>query len=265
MVRLNKFLADAGLGSRRRCDELIRRGRVALDGRVVTELGVKVEPEQTVTIDGKPLQQQRLVYWLVNKPPGYLCTNFDPGGKPKAVDLLPHVPERVYTVGRLDEASEGLLLLTNDGQLALRLTHPSYGIRKTYHVLVAGLVTDEELQRMARGVRLSEGTARAVRVHKLGTRGNATLLEIVLAEGKNREIRRMLAKLGHKVMELRRVAIGPIKLDRLKRGKCRKLQQDEIALLRRITNAEKQSTHIDRKPPAAFQRNDGASRREDHE
>jgi 23S rRNA pseudouridine2605 synthase len=239
MIRLNKFLADAGLGSRRRCDELIQRGRIAIDGVPVKELGTKVAPDQEVTIDGKTIERQRLVYWLVNKPPGYLCTNFDPGGKPKAVDLVPHVSERVYTVGRLDEASEGLLLLTNDGDLALKLTHPRFGVRKTYHVLVAGLTTDEELERMVRGVRLSEGTARAIRVNKLGNRGSATLLEIVLAEGKNREIRRMLAKLGHKVMTLRRVAIGPIKLDRLKRGKCRKLHREEIHFLKRIASGKK--------------------------
>lgn len=241
MIRLNKYLADAGLGSRRRCDDLIQRGRIAVEGIPVKELGTKVAPGQEVTIDGKPIHPQRLVYWLVNKPPGYLCTNFDPGGKPKAVDLVPHVPERVYTVGRLDEASEGLLLLTNDGDLALKLTHPRFGVRKTYHVLVAGLTTDQELERMVRGVKLSEGTARALRVNKLANRGNATLLEIVLAEGKNREIRRMLAKLGHKVMNLRRVAIGPIKLDRLKRGKCRKLHGDEIGLLKKIAGSKQQA------------------------
>jgi 23S rRNA pseudouridine2605 synthase len=151
------------------------------------------------------------------------------------LDLVPHVPERVYTVGRLDEASEGLILLTNDGDLALKLTHPRFGIEKTYEVLVAGKPTDEELRRMTRGIRLSEGTARARHVRVVGGRGEATLLEIVLAEGKNREIRRMLAKLGHKVMELRRIAIGPIQIDRLKRGKCRRLSEDEVKVLKRIT------------------------------
>ncbi len=233
-MRLNQYLAHAGLGSRRKCDDLIRSGRIAVNGAPVTELGTQVTPEQQVTLDGKSVEQERLVYWLVNKPPGYLCTNFDPGGHPKAVDLLPHVPQRVYTVGRLDAASEGLLLLTNDGELAQKLTHPRFGIRKTYIVLVAGMVKEEELSRITKGVRLSEGVARAVRVNKVGWRGNASVLEIVLAEGKNREIRRMLAKLGHKVMELRRVAIGPIKLDRLKRGKCRKLQHQEVELLRRV-------------------------------
>ena len=118
MERLNKYLAHAGVGSRRHCEELIVRGRVTVDGRVVRELGTKVAPGQQVTVDGQPLRVERPVYWLVNKPRGYLCTNFDPAGRPRAVDLVPHVPQRVYTVGRLDEDSEGLLLLTNDGDLA---------------------------------------------------------------------------------------------------------------------------------------------------
>jgi 23S rRNA pseudouridine2605 synthase len=251
MVRLNKYLADAGLGSRRRCDGLIQTGRITVDGVTVTELGTKVGPDQTVAVEGKPLKPQRLVYWLINKPSGYISTNFDPGGKPKVLDLVPHVPERVYTVGRLDEASEGLVLLTNDGDLALKLTHPRYGIEKTYEVLVAGKPTEDELQRMTRGIRLSEGTARARHVRRVGVRGDATLLEIVLSEGKNREIRRMLAKLGHKVMELRRIAIGPIKIDRLKRGKCRRLGEDEVNVLKRITA----------KTPQAKEEPPGSSRR----
>ncbi|HMO34816.1 MAG TPA: pseudouridine synthase, partial [Gemmatales bacterium] len=160
--------------------------------------------------------------------------NYDPGGRPTVLDLIPHVEERVYTVGRLDDDSEGLLLLTNDGDLAMKLTHPRYGIKKTYVVLVAGITTSEELLRMTQGVKLSEGMAKAVRVEKIATQGNASLLKLILAEGKNREIRRMLAKLGHKVMELRRTAIGPIKIDRLKRGKSRKLSVTELASLRRL-------------------------------
>jgi 23S rRNA pseudouridine2605 synthase len=234
MIRLNKFMADAGIGSRRYCDQLILRGRVEVNGMKVSELGTKVDPSHQVTVDGKLLKPQKHVYWLVNKPKGYLCTNHDPGGRPIVLDLIPHVDERVYTVGRLDDDSEGLILLTNDGDLALKLTHPRYGITKTYIVLVAGIVTDEELQRMTKGVRLSEGIAKAQRVERIARQGNASLLKIVLSEGKNREIRRMLAKLGHKVMELRREAIGPIRIDRLKRGKCRKLSQVELESLKRL-------------------------------
>ena len=239
MERLNKVLAAAGLGSRRQCDELIREGRVAVDGAVVTDLGRKVAPNQEVTVDGQPVARQRLVYWLVNKPKGYVSTNYDPAGRPRVIDLVLHVPERVYTVGRLDEASEGLMLLTNDGDLAQRLTHPRYGVEKTYIVQVAGTPTTEDLQKLRQGVWISDGKVRARRVKKIGKRGESTILEVVLAEGKNREIRRMLAKLGHKVMQLRRVAIGPVHLSKLKKGKARRLTPPELAALKRIAYREK--------------------------
>jgi 23S rRNA pseudouridine2605 synthase len=248
MIRLNKWMADAGVGSRRYCDQLILRGRVAINGTKVNELGIKVDPAHKVTVDGKLIKPQRHVYWVVNKPKGYLCTNYDPGGRPIVLDLIPHVEERVYTVGRLDDDSEGLLLMTNDGDLAQKLTHPKFGIRKTYVVLVAGITTDEELTRMTTGVKLSEGTARALYVERITKQGNASLLKIVLAEGKNREIRRMLAKLGHKVMELRRVAIGPIKIDRLKRGKCRRLSELEVSALQRLADGKevgRRPTHVE--------------------
>ncbi len=149
LERLNKFLAHAGVGSRRHCEELILRGRIAVDGQVVRELGTRIDPEtQQVSVDGTPLHHERLVYWLVNKPRGYLCTNHDPAGRPLAIDLVPHVQQRVYTVGRLDEDSEGLLLLTNDGDLANRLMHPRFGVDKTYLVQVAGKPTREELQQL---------------------------------------------------------------------------------------------------------------------
>jgi 23S rRNA pseudouridine2605 synthase len=250
MVRLNKFMADAGVGSRRHCDQLILRGRVTVNGIKVNELGVKVDPTHKVVVDGKTLHAQKLVYWVVNKPKGYLCTNHDPGGRPTVLQLIPHVEERVYTVGRLDDDSEGLLLLTNDGDLALKLTHPSFGITKSYIVLVAGTTTEEELQRMMTGVRLSEGMAKAQYVERIAKQGNATLLRIVLSEGKNREIRRMLAKLGHKVMELRRVSIGPIQIDRLKRGKCRKLSTIELAGLKRLLEGKTGTSRSQARPAA---------------
>ena len=233
MERLNKYLAHAGVGSRRHCEELIVRGRVTVDGRVVRELGTKVEPGQQVTVDGQPLRVERPVYWLVNKPRGYLCTNFDPAGRPRAVDLVPHVPQRVYTVGRLDEDSEGLLLLTNDGDLAFKLMHPRFGVEKTYVVQVAGHPQREDLQRLLKGVYLSDGHVKAKHVKRLKSQGESTWLEIVLSEGKNREIRRMLAKLNHKVLRLKRVAIGPIGIGRLASGKSRPLFGPDLDRLRR--------------------------------
>jgi 23S rRNA pseudouridine2605 synthase len=235
MERLNKFLAHAGVGSRRHCEELILRGRVTVGGQVVRELGTKVEPDAAVCVDGQPLRAERLVYWLVNKPRGYLCTNNDPAGRPRAIDLVPHVGERVYTVGRLDEESEGLLLLTNDGDLANRLMHPRFGVEKTYLVQVAGHPTREDQHKLLEGVYLSDGHVSARRVRRLKDQGESTWLEVVLSEGKNREIRRMLARLGHKVMRLRRIAIGPVRLDRLPPGKARRLKPDELTRLRRAT------------------------------
>src|SRR5436309_9570188 len=148
MNRLNKYLAHAGVGSRRHCEGLILAGRVSINGRIVTDLATRVGPEQKVTVDGSPIQAEKFVYWLVNKPRGYLCTNHDPSGRPLALDLVPQIDQRVYTVGRLDEDSEGLLLLTNDGDLAHRLMHPRFGVEKAYLVLVAGTPSPEDIKKL---------------------------------------------------------------------------------------------------------------------
>ena len=239
MERLQKVLAHAGVGSRRYCEELILQGRVSVDGQTVRELGTKVGPEQQISVDGQPIQVERHVYWLVNKPRGYLCTNHDPAGRPLAAELVPHVSQRVYTVGRLDEGSEGLLLLTNDGDLANRLMHPRFGVTKTYVVQVAGRPTKEDVQQLLKGVYLAEGHVRARHVKPLKQQGESFWLRIVLSEGKNREIRRMLARLGHKVMRLRRVAIGPVELGNLKPGKSRPLSAPELRALRLATERRK--------------------------
>jgi 23S rRNA pseudouridine2605 synthase len=232
--RLQKFLAHAGLGSRRACEQLILQGRVSVDGQVVKQLGTRVDPSKAkVAVDGEPVQLEKMVYYAVNKPKGYVATNFDPAGRPRVVDLLPEIPQRVYTVGRLDEASTGLMILTNDGALANGLAHPRYGVEKIYRALVAGLVGPEILAKLTEGVWLSDGKVRAKRARLVGRQGQATLLELVLAEGKKREIRRMLAKLGHKVMSLNRIAIGPITLKGLSAGECRHLGRHEVELLRK--------------------------------
>jgi 23S rRNA pseudouridine2605 synthase len=235
MERLNKLLAHAGVASRRQSEALIQAGRVAVDGQIVRELGTQVDPDsQQVTVDGQPVHGEQPVYWLVNKPRGYLCTNRDPAHRPLAIDLLPHVPQRVYTVGRLDEASEGLLLLTNDGDLAFRLMHPRFGVEKTYLAQVAGNPGREDLAKLLKGVWLSEGRVRARRVKRRKSQGDSSWLQIVLNEGKNREVRRMLARLGHKVLRLKRIAIGPVLLASLKPGKARPLLASEVAALKRI-------------------------------
>lgn len=243
MERLNKLLAHAGVGSRRQCDQMIQAGRVKIGGQRVTEPGTRVEmADGIITVDDQPVRAEMPVYWLLHKPPGVVCTNHDPAGRERAIDLIPHVPQRVYTVGRLDAASEGLLLLTNDGDLANRLMHPRYGVEKTYLVLVAGSPSPEDLQKLLDGVWIAEGKVKAKFVKRIKSQGRSVWLRVVLAEGKNREIRRMLAKLGHKVLRLRRVAIGPVQLDRLKRGKARKLQPSELRSLRASVRGRKMAS-----------------------
>ena len=235
MERLNKFLAHAGVGSRRYCDNLIAAGRVKLNGQVVADLGVKVDPVlQRVSVDDQPVKSETPVYWVVHKPPGYLCTNHDPSGRPLATDLIPHVEQRVYTVGRLDEASEGMLLMTNDGELANSLMHPRYEVEKSYMVLVAGKPSTDDLQKLLDGVWLSDGKVKAKSVRRIKTQGDSTWLRVVLCEGKNREIRRMLAKLEHKVLRLKRIAIGTVLLDRLPKGKARKMTLIELGELNKV-------------------------------
>ncbi len=242
MERLNKVLAHAGVGSRRRCDALILAGRVTIDGHKVTEPGTRVDPEkQRLAVDETAVQMERKVYWALHKPRGVLCTNYDPAGRKRAIDLVPHIDQRVYTVGRLDEDSEGLLLLTNDGDLAEKLMHPRYGVEKTYLVQVAGSPSRDDIRKILIGVFLAEGKVKAKFAKRIKSQGESTWMRIVLAEGKNREIRRMLAKLGHKVLRLRRIAIGPVQLDRLPKNKSRKLSLKEIESLQRVTQPRKKT------------------------
>jgi 23S rRNA pseudouridine2605 synthase len=234
--RLQKVLAAAGLGSRRRCEDLILAGRVEVGRRVVTTLGTKADPQQQeIRVDGVSLPRPRLVYFLVNKPVGVVSTNNDPSGRPRVVDLIPH-PGRLFTVGRLDMSSEGLILVTNDGELANRLTHPRYGVEKTYQVEVAGMLDRKELEKLRQGVHLAEGFARVVSAKVIRQYKQSSLLEIVLNEGRNREIRRLLARVGHKVERLKRVAIGPLRLADLPVGHVRPLARDEVRRLKQAAH-----------------------------
>jgi 23S rRNA pseudouridine2605 synthase len=240
--RLQKVLAAAGLGSRRECELLIEQRRVMVDGQVVSRLGTRVDPErQRIRVDGEDVRTERRVYYLLNKPKGFLSTNLDPSGRPRAVDILKAVPQRLFSVGRLDRESDGLLLLTNDGELTNRLTHPRYGVPKTYLVQVAGRPTTDDLAKMRKGVYLSEGKVTVDSVRHKGGRGRSTLLEIVLSEGRNREIRRMLARLGHKVMRLTRTAIGPVTDRGLQPGEFRKLRPDELQTLRKVAESSQKA------------------------
>ena len=239
-MRLQRLLASAGFGSRRQCEELIEAGRVDVDGTVVTRLGTTVEPAASkVRVDGVLLKKQKLVYYAVNKPIGFVTTNRDPQGRPRVVDLVPP-DERVFPVGRLDRNSEGLILLTNDGELAQRLTHPKFGVRKVYRVTVAGKVDFETMKQMRKGIYIAEGFVRVEGAKLVKSRSRSTEMEIVLREGKNREIRRILARLGHKVQHLRRIAVGPLRLGDVPSGAYRVVSHQEVEKLWRATE---QSAH----------------------
>ena len=231
--RLQKVLAAAGLGSRRACEELITAGRVEVDRTVVSELGARVDPRsQEVRVDGERLPDPKRVVYLLNKPVGAVTTNFDPAGRPRVVDLVPG-ERRLFAVGRLDRMSEGLILVTNDGDLANLLAHPRYGVEKKYLVQVAGVPSADLLAKLQQGVRLAEGEVHAKRVSIRSQHKQSAVLEMVLDEGKNREIRRMLARLGHKVHQLKRVAVGGLSLGNLLPGQWRQLAWSEVEALRR--------------------------------
>ena len=233
--RLQKVLAAAGIASRRECEKLILEGRVEIDQQIVTKLGTKVDlEEQSVRVDGVPLVRSQQVYYMINKPKGVVCTHRDPAGRVRIVDLVPEETARMFSVGRLDRESEGLILLTNDGGLAQKLAHPRYGVEKTYHVQVAGLPERTILQRLRDGVQLAEGKVAVAGVRVKSAHKQSTVLEIRLREGKNREIRRMLASLGHKVQRLKRVGLGPLKLGKLPQGEARPLEQGELSALKHL-------------------------------
>lgn len=231
--RLQKVLAAAGIASRREAEQIILEGRVEVDGQVVTELGTRVEPRsQEIFVDGQRLPKPKLVYYAVHKPTGVVSTARDPSGRPRVIDLLPPDIGRVYNVGRLDMSSEGLILVTNDGELANQLTHPRHGVRKVYEVHVAGEPEPAVLTQLRRGVHLAEGFVKPVEVRIKGKKKNGAVLEMVLEEGRNREIRRLLARVGHKVQRLIRIAVGPIRLGELPKGASRLLLPDEVRKLR---------------------------------
>jgi len=232
LVRLQKFLADSGVASRRGAEQIILAGRVCVNGETVRELGTKVHPgSDRVVVDGQVVRPRRRLYIALNKPPGFLCTRRDPEQRRIIGDLLPREWQHLYPVGRLDCESEGLIFLTNDGDFALRLTHPRYGTRKTYEVTVAERVEPAQLKRMTEGVRHEGEMLRADKVRLLSSNQTRTILELELSEGKNHEIRRLLSALGLTITRLQRNRIGPIKLGELPPGKWRTLTEPEINTL----------------------------------
>jgi 23S rRNA pseudouridine2605 synthase len=243
-MRLQKFLAISGVDSRRNCEQYIRDGRVTVDGEVITDPARLVDAEvQDIRLDSERRRMPRFRYFLLNKPKGVLCTNSDPEGRPRAVDLIPAGDQRLFTVGRLDENTQGLLLLTNDGDLAQRLAHPRFEVVRRYRCQVAGQPTPETLQQLREGMYFAEGFFRFRQIRFVRHQGRSTVLELELQEGKNREIRRLLARVGHKVLSLERVAFGPLLLGSLPYGRFRELSPQEIRALRHFLAGGQQVEH----------------------
>lgn len=230
--RLQKLMAQAGIASRRASEKLISAGRVKVNGRVAS-LGQSADPGvDTIEVDGKVLRlDQALLYYVLNKPGGYITTLDDPQGRPTVAEFLPDDAPRLFPVGRLDKDTEGLLLFTNDGKLAHRLLHPSRGVRKTYRVKVEGEPTVKVLRRLEAGVELDDGRTAPCKIRKF----SSGWLEMILKEGRKRQIRRMLELVGHPVVALKRVRFGPLELGNMRVGEMRALNQDEIQALRKVT------------------------------
>ena len=232
-IRLQKFLSQAGVASRRSSEELITGGRVSINGRVATELGVRVQPSDDIRVDGKRIRPAASQWYALHKPRGYMSTRSDPQGRQTLYDLVPPPMRRLFYVGRLDFDSEGLVLLTNDGDTAHRLLHPRYGVDREYDVELEEQIDDSALEQLRIGVQLDDGRARARTVRRKGGRR----VVLTLQEGRKREVRRMFAELGYRVIRLRRVRYGPIRLGDLPSGDWRALDARELDALRRVKRA----------------------------
>ncbi|MCB9880506.1 MAG: rRNA pseudouridine synthase [Planctomycetes bacterium] len=228
-VRLNQYIAQCGVASRRGSDELIAQGRVTVNGEVTTELGTKVDPiHDRIVVDDRVLEREKPTYVLLHKPQGFVCTNATHEQKPRAVDLLASVKGRLFSVGRLDVDSEGLILFTNDGDFSERMTHPRYGVPKNYEVVVRGRVEYEKLDKLRGGVWLAEGKTSGARIRIKRRGAERSYLDVEIREGKNREVRRMFSRIGYPVLRLKRTRIGPVTIRGLAKGRYRFLTKPEI-------------------------------------
>ena len=232
-MRINKFLADHGIASRRHADKMIEEGRVTINGIIAT-LGASVELEDEVAVDGIIIEQEERedVYYIMNKPKGVVCTVSDDRGRKTVMELLPNDIGRVFPVGRLDYETEGLLILTNDGDLAFRLTHPTTEIPKTYLVRIEGTLTEKDLNPIRSGVELDGILTKKCKAHIVETNKDYTKVHITITEGRNRQVRRMFESIGKNVAFLKRISIGQLKIKGLDRGQIRKLTEQEILYLK---------------------------------
>lgn len=231
--RLQKILAQAGIASRRKAEELIREGKVRVDGMVVTEMGVRVDPAtQKIECNGRPVfSLEKKVYILLHKPAGFLSTVRDPQGRPIVTDLLPNIKERIYPVGRLDLDTEGALLLTNDGELAQAVLHPSREVKKTYVAKIKGRPGSKKLAALSRGIELEGKKTWPAEITVLTSEKQTTTIQIIIHEGRKRQVRKMFEAVGHPVLQLKRIAYGQLALGELKPGKYRFLPPGDIKLI----------------------------------
>ncbi len=239
--RLQKYLSRHGIASRRSCEEIIASGRVRVNGILVTQMGTKIDPSKDkVWLDGRKVKSvEKPVYIMINKPRGYISSLKDPEGRKKVTDLIPGINERVFPVGRLDYNSEGLMILTNDGDFAYHLTHPSHNITKTYRVRINGFPSTGQMDQMSKGVVLEDGPFKPVAISFIDIREGNALFEISIQEGRNRVIRRFFEKIGYQVIRLKRIKVGTLSLGDLKSGQHRHLLFSEVRKLKKDTGADK--------------------------
>ena len=236
-MRLQKFIAHSGITSRRKAEELIKQGRVKVNNKIITEMGLEINPSlDRVYIDNEQISYENsLVYVMLNKPEGYVTTLSDEHGRPTVIDLIDDIPQRIYPVGRLDYDSSGLLILTNDGSLTYQLTHPKHEVVKTYIVTVKGIPEEKKLSRLRAGVDIGDYITAPASVEVIKKDRQYCCLAVKIHEGKNRQVRKMFDAVGHPVQRLKRIAVGEIKLDKLPRGKWRYLTEEEIGYLKTIS------------------------------
>ena len=231
-MRLQKYLAQCGVASRRGAEQIIKDGRVAVNGVVVTEMGIKLKKGEKVTVDGQVVKPEKSKYYiLLNKPSGVLSSVKDDRGRDCVVNLIEGIDARLYPVGRLDYDTTGLLLLTNDGDFMQKVTHPSFEIWKTYRAVVRGVPTETDVKRFAEGLMLDDGKTLPAVLDVVGYKGNNAIVEVSIREGRNRQVRRMMERIGHPVNSLTRISFGSLELGDLKPGKWRHVRPEEIARL----------------------------------
>ena len=235
-MRLQKFMAKSGLGSRRACEEIIKQGRVEVNGKIINKMGMSVNPEKDrIKVDGELIQiSTEKIYILMNKPTGVITTVNDPFNRPTVIDMLKSVKERVFPVGRLDKDTEGLLILTNDGSLTYKITHPKYEIQKTYVAHLSGRVNKDKLMILQNGVKLEDGITAPANIKVLLVKNDYTILQIKIHEGRNRQIRRMCKAIGHPLLYLKRTRIGNIDLQDLNVGEWRYMTKQELNYLKNL-------------------------------